>query len=210
MPRKQAKSGRDSTSVQRRGQAVARPAARPTVDGAPAEQRHIEGERKPFPVSVAPGERDPVTGRVGKGNQLARRYPKPPAIDTPEVSEQLAARVAEIISDRGGRANLSAIQLSAIERYAVLELIVASWERYFLTSGVSSRHGRMRAAYASGYLGTLAHMMRLAQIIGLDRAARTAESPREWLERTRASTTPPPHADIDADPTPSAEEMPCP
>lgn len=143
---------------------------------------------RPFRESTPDfGRRDPATGRIGRGAQLARKHPTPPSPDDPAIAARLAERREAIVADRGGLAELTAVRLAAIERFTMLELFVESWERYFVRSGLMSRQGRVRSGYAAGYLPTVAQLMRLAQIIGLDRAARPMpempRSPREWLER---------------------------
>jgi hypothetical protein len=169
---------------------------------------------RPFRESAPDyARRDPATGRVGRGAQLARKHPKPPTPDDPAIAMRLAERRAAIVADRGGLEQLTAVQLAAIDRFTMLELFVEGWERFFVRSGLMSRQGRVRSGYAAGYLATVAQLMRLSQLIGLDRAARTVpdESPREWLERTK------PHvhdaheqADTDAEDSSSTQEESCP
>ena len=53
-------------------------------------------------------KRDPSTGRVLPGNQIARKYPKPPAENDPEMALRLAERREQAIADRGGTEQLTA------------------------------------------------------------------------------------------------------
>jgi len=123
-----------------------------------------------------------MCGCTLKGNQLARKHPKPPGPDDALVCQRLRERRAEIANGLGG-VDLSPMKLGAIERFCMLELHVENWERYFLNAGVVTIHGRVRSGYSQGYLASLSQLMRLAQIIGLDSMPRPVEqSPREWLQ----------------------------
>jgi hypothetical protein len=118
-----------------------------------------------------------------KGNQLARRYPKPPG-DDPAVLERLAERRAEILAGLGVEAvDVGPVKLGIIERFVILEMHVESWEAYFLRQGPVTTGGRVRAGYSQGYLASLVHLTRLAAVIGIDRQAREVAptSVREWL-----------------------------
>ena len=71
-----------------------------------------------------------------------------------------------------------------IDRYVVLEMHVESWEQYFMRAGLMTRQGRVRSGYTGGYLASVVQLMRLAQIIGLDKMERPInETPSEWLDR---------------------------
>jgi hypothetical protein len=130
-------------------------------------------------------DRDPTTGRLLPGHQVSRKYPRLPSVDDAAVAQRVAARRDEIIDDLGGRARLAAVKLAAVERFALLEMFAASWEQYFLRSGLMTRQGRVRSGYAAGYLATVGQLIRLGQIIGLDRVPREVAplSPRQWLEQ---------------------------
>jgi hypothetical protein len=104
------------------------------------------------------------------GNQVRRKYPKP-ALDDPRVQQQLAGRRDEIIEQRGGRQRLSPMQIGEIERFAVLEMFVSSWETYFMKSSPISRQGRVRSGYREGYLASLSMLMKLGASIGVSRVA---------------------------------------
>ena len=79
--------------------------------------------------------------RVGRAtrfklrNQKARKYPKPPDEDDTAITLSLAERRDQIIRDLGGPEHISTIKLGAIERYAVLEMHVESWEAFFGRAG---------------------------------------------------------------------------
>src|SRR4051812_29252222 len=122
---------------------------------------------EPFPESAAQPAEQRNHGRVGPGNQLARKYPKP-ALDDQGVP-QLADRRHQIIEQRGGVDRLSPMQLGAIERFVILECFVNSWESYFMKSSPISRQGRVRSGYREGYLSTLDRLMKLAAQIGVER-----------------------------------------
>jgi hypothetical protein len=105
------------------------------------------------------------------GNQIKRKYPKP-AIDDPQVQEQLALRRDQIIGDKGGTDRLSTMQLGDIGRYVVLEAFVQSWEHYFMKASPISRQGRVRSGYREGYLSSLDRLMKLGAQIGVERVTR--------------------------------------
>jgi hypothetical protein len=139
-------------------------------------------------------------GRIGVGNQLARKYPKP-ALDDPEIRHQLAQRREEIIEQRGGRDCVAAVMLTLIDRFVVLEAFVVSWEGYFMKSSPISRQGRVRSGFTSGYLSSVAQLQRLAQQIGLERHARRTQTPAEWLEGLGDQEAPPNGDHAPDDPT---------
>lgn len=145
----------------------------------------------PFQETGSEGSgRDRKSGRVLPGNQIARKYPKPPAEDDSMIAQRLRERVEQIVVDRGGADQIGTVKRGAIERYAVLELHVESWERFFLKAGFVTRQGRVRSGYAGGYLASVTQLMRLAQIIGLDKQPRTIrETPAEWLSRSIVDRT---------------------
>ena len=58
--------------------------------------------------------------------------------------------------------------------------VLDQWKEHFIENGLTTKRGRVRSAYAS-YLSTLDRYIRLAQMIGLERRVRRAQSPIEWL-----------------------------
>lgn len=162
-----------------------------TAEATRRERRQSEGGcTDSWPYSQIPSERaerDPRTGRALNGNQLARKYPKPPAPDDAAIAERLRVRVAQIVEDLGGPDRVGAVKLAAVERFTLLEIFAESWESYFTRSGLMTRQGRVRSGYTAGYLATVGQLLRLAQTIGLERVARHVPmSPRDWLEQPAA------------------------
>ena len=115
-----------------------------------------------------------------KGGQLARKHPRV-TTDDPLTRQWMRERADAIIVDRGGRENLSTLQIAAIEQFPKLERLLDSWEQYFVAQGVFTRQGRVRSGYREGYLSTLDRYLKLAALIGFERRAKAVPTLEEFL-----------------------------
>jgi hypothetical protein len=117
-------------------------------------------------------------GHVLPGNENARKHGAwsyqrgrgddalPPAVrDTVEVFRQ------QVIADRGGEDNLTAIESGYIRRLGELEAVARLLAADLATKGLTTARGRVRGLY-SRWLETLDRWDRFAQRVGAERKAR--------------------------------------
>lgn len=103
------------------------------------------------------------------------------ATNTAAIQQRVRSDADAIIADRGGRDALSTVMIAASTELAFVMFVLDQWKHHFIAKGLTTERGRVRSAYAS-YLSTLDRYIRLAGMIGVDRQAKRAQSPREWLE----------------------------
>jgi hypothetical protein len=128
-------------------------------------------------------------GRFTRGNRGALKsgqYSR--AIATAELPEQsevraiLAEREAAIVTDLGGREALSTMQVDLVRDYQTLHCIASYLESRIVREGPITAKGRTRAAVAV-LLSIVDRKMRVAQLLGITRAARPVESLAEAIAR---------------------------
>jgi hypothetical protein len=119
------------------------------------------------------------TQRAGV-DSIARKHPHLKS-DTAAIRQQIQDKAESHIADRGGRDNLSAAVTDACGELAFVLFLLSQWREHFIDKGLTTKGGRVRSAY-SPYLATLDRYIRLAQLVGLERRARRAMSPADWLQ----------------------------
>ena len=132
--------------------------------------------------------RDP-RGRFTSGNRGALKHGRHSrAIANAELPEQsalravLAEREASITADLGGHDALSTLQIDLVHDYQTLTCIATYLESRVMREGPITAKGRTRAA-VSVLLSVLDRKLRVAQQLGLARAARPIESLDRYLAR---------------------------
>jgi hypothetical protein len=148
--------------------------AEPNAESAP---ELAESAKRPHPTDPrrwADGTQRPnVDG-------IARKHPAM-RTDRAAVQQWLREKAESIIGDRGGHDGLSTLQIDSAGELAFVLFVLSQWRDHFIEKGLTSPRGRVRSAFPS-YLATLDRYIRLAQMLGIDRKAKQAPSPAEWLE----------------------------
>ena len=87
-------------------------------------------------------------------------------------SRHLAEKRAAIVTDLGGEASLSRLQLDLVDRYLELDAVAAWLGGNLVAVGPLSAKGRTRAALTA-YVSVADRVLRIAAALGLDRQQRT-------------------------------------
>ncbi len=149
------------------------------------ELREVEPElfeRAQEAVSVLRGRGRLENGRAGPGNTLNLKHGlrSKQLIQQPDIAAWHKEQVELITLDRGGDAELTALQRASIREVARLEVILGALGEEILQHGVLTGRGKCRAA-TSVYLSVLDRFARLAATVGLERQARPVPSLSEYL-----------------------------
>jgi hypothetical protein len=105
----------------------------------------------------------------------------------PETRLSVADFKRQVLIDRGGRSDLSAIQIARIDRLAALETTLRLLENDIAVNGLFTKRGRIRSSYGY-YLETHTAWERTATHVGDERRARPLPSLRDYLDGGTAST----------------------
>jgi hypothetical protein len=100
----------------------------------------------------------------------------------PEQQEAVAAmqeRRAAIVADLG--ADLSQVKQDVVGRYLEASLVADYLFNNVQQHGVLTGKGRTRAAVAT-YLQVLDRVVRLGQLLGLERRSKQVPNPADWIE----------------------------
>ena len=124
--------------------------------------------------------RDPKTGQFINNNTCALKHGGRSERLMERLQEEARAELAErrrAISEDLGEA-LSTIQADLLERYLVAVALMGWMEDRLLAEGVITAKGKRRALY-SAYAAQLDRVTRLAQVLGLERRARSVDVARQ-------------------------------
>lgn len=141
-------------------------------------------EQSPHPVH----EDRWADGTVRPGNQAARKHGVRAFEERGASALPADLRVsiedfrAQIISDRGGVDNLTAIEAAYVRRLGELETVARLLASDLASRGMFTPRGRVRGTF-SRWLETLDRWDRYAQRVGVHRQAKPIEGIREWAER---------------------------
>jgi hypothetical protein len=159
----------------------------PTDVGAPSAQlpttESAAFEQARSTITALRGRGRQANGQAGAGNTLALRHGLRSArlLEHPDVAEWHRQQVEAITADLGGPSELSALRLAAVREVARLEVIAGALGDELLDGGVLTGKGKCRAATTT-YLQVLDRLLRLSQLVGLDRKAKQLPNPADWLE----------------------------
>lgn len=148
----------------------------PTTESAAFEQARST-------ITALRGRGRQANGQAGAGNTLALRHGLRSArlLEHPDVAGWHRRQVAAITADLGGASELSALRQAAIREVARLEVIAGALGDELLDGGVLTGKGKCRAS-TTVYLQVLDRLVRLSQVVGLDRKAKQLPNPADWLE----------------------------
>jgi hypothetical protein len=94
---------------------------------------------------------------------------------------------AQVIADRGGLDNLSAVEQGFVRRLAELETVARLLASDLAARGVLTAKGRVRGVYVQ-WLATLDRWAKYAERVGLERRAKPVPTIAEYLDaRARES-----------------------
>lgn len=85
------------------------------------------------------------------------------------ADEAMAEKEQAVLADLGG--NVSTIAAGAVHRYVAAEALLAWMEARLIDEGVLTRKGHQKALHKA-YLAQLDRVVRLAQLIGLEKKAK--------------------------------------
>lgn len=175
------------------------------------DQTAVDVPAADLPFALSPEERRrrnhaPGNGRFQKGNVAALTHGassvqvKAALSTAPEVARALSERRDAIQRDLGGAASLSQIKQDAITTYCEVDMLRQTLAHQLATEGMFTEKKRMRASFGA-YLQVADRLVRLAQLLGLERHAQslTALSAADYVRATQ-----PP----DAIPAPDTPEVP--
>jgi hypothetical protein len=101
----------------------------------------------------------------------------------PVVRETVDAFREQVIADRGGAANLTAIEGGYVRRLSELEAVVRLLAADLATKGLTTPRGRVRGTF-NRWLEALDRWDKFATRVGVERRARPVPSPTEyWAQR---------------------------
>ena len=148
------------------------------------------GEKRPFGETPSSG-RNP-DGTFAVENRAALKRGRSAHVSAAELTEQasvrqgLADKRAAILSDLGGEAGLSRLQLDLVDRYVELDTVASRLGGNLVAEGPLTAKGRTRAAL-SAYLAAVDRVHRLATALGLARRQKTV-SLTQYLTDTYPDT----------------------
>lgn len=125
-------------------------------------------------------DQDPRTGQFVEGNKAAVKHGLTPRGGLTKLDGELAERRAAVVADLGGEDALSTIAESTIHRYVVADALLSWMEGNLLAEGVITPKGKRRAMH-NAYLAQLDRVVKLANMLGLDRKARSAPTLHEVM-----------------------------
>lgn len=130
-------------------------------------------------------------GTVRPGNQAARKHgvhafeTRGAAALPADLRVSVDEFRAQVISDRGGVDNLTAIEGGYIRRLSELETVARLLTSDLAQRGLFTPRGRVRGTF-SRWLETLDRWDRYAQRVGVDRRARQISTLQAYLEQRTA------------------------
>ena len=154
------------------------------VSESPGGENH-RSERPRRRVGIPTGHSRSRTGRPSNaGGRLT--CPAAELTEQASVRQGLADKRAAILSDLGGEAALSRLQLDLVDRYVELDTVASRLGGNLVAEGPLTAKGRTRAAL-SAYLAAVDRVHRLATALGLARRQKTV-SLTQYLTDTYPDT----------------------